>query len=43
MSKLDSGDQLPDFNLQVGEQGSISLPSDLDTDYGIILFYRGHW
>jgi peroxiredoxin len=43
MNKLDAGDQLPDFNLQVGEGNIINLPSDISTDYAIILFYRGHW
>jgi peroxiredoxin len=43
MNKLDGGDQLPDFSLKVGESGSINLPADIETEYGIVLFYRGHW
>ena len=43
MNQLDSGDTLPDITLKVGEHDSISLPSDIDSDYAIILFYRGHW
>jgi len=43
MTQLNMGDQLPEFTLKVGESGSISLPSEIETDYAIILFYRGHW
>ena len=40
---LDSGDKLPDFNLKLGEGDVISLPSAIETDYVMVLFYRGHW
>lgn len=43
MTQLNMGGQLPDFSLKVGESETISLPSDIETDYAIILFYRGHW
>ncbi|MFT7127911.1 MAG: peroxiredoxin [Gammaproteobacteria bacterium] len=43
MKKLDSGDQLPEFTLTVGAGEQIILPQDINTDYAIILFYRGHW
>lgn len=43
MKKLDGGDQLPEFKLTVGENEHIVLPQDIDTDYAVILFYRGHW
>lgn len=43
MSKLDAGAQFPDLKLNIGESDSISLPGDINTDYAIILFYRGHW
>ena len=43
MQKLDAGDQLPDFVLKVGESDNLNLPADIETDYAIILFYRGHW
>ena len=43
MTQLNMGGQLPDFSLNVGESETISLPSDIETDYAIILFYRGHW
>ena len=40
--QLNGGDTLPDFTLQV-DGGEINLPSDINTDYAIILFFRGHW
>lgn len=43
MTKLDGGDQLPDITFKVGEGGSVSLPGDIETDYAVILFYRGYW
>jgi len=43
MNKLDMGGQLPDFSLKVGESDTIKLPSDIESDYAVILFYRGHW
>ncbi len=43
MKKLDNGDQLPEFTLNIGDSEHIVLPKDIDTDYAIVLFYRGHW
>ena len=43
MTQLDSGDTLPAFTLNIGTDSTLSLPGDMETDYGIILFYRGHW
>ena len=43
MTMIDTGGQLPGFELKVGESGSVSLPQDIETDYAVILFYRGHW
>ena len=42
-NKLDNGDQLPDFSLNIGESDTLNLPADIQTKYAIILFYRGHW
>lgn len=41
--KLESGDILPEIRLQLVGGGTLSLPSDLDTDFGVVLFYRGYW
>ena len=41
---LDIGDSFPNLTLNlVGGAGPVSLPDDLQADYNIVLFYRGHW
>jgi hypothetical protein len=41
--KLDGGDVFPSTSLNLVGGGSIRLPEDLETPFGMILFYRGHW
>lgn len=41
--KLRGGDNLPSITLQLVGSDSVTLPDDLPTDYGVVLFYRGHW
>ena len=41
--KLDSGDTLPSVTLKLVGGGSVTLPDELPTQYGVLLFYRGHW
>jgi peroxiredoxin len=41
--KLQSGDVLPTLTLQLAGGGEVTLPHDLTTPYGVVLFYRGHW
>lgn len=43
MTQLDARSNLPDLELKVGESEVVRLPQDLETDYAILLFYRGHW
>ncbi len=43
MALLSGGATLPDFTPKVGDSDSILLPSDIESDFAIILFYRGHW
>ncbi len=43
MAQLDSGDVLPSFALNIGVDSTLTLPDDMETDYGVMLFYRGHW
>lgn len=43
MPLLGAGATLPEISFNVGESETITLPSDIATDYAIILFYRGHW
>jgi hypothetical protein len=41
--KLRSGDKLPSITLNLVGGGAVTLPDDLPTDFGVVLFYRGHW
>ena len=41
--KLGPGDLFPTMSVTLVGGGSISLPADMDGNYNIILFYRGHW
>jgi hypothetical protein len=41
--KLESGDTLPEIRLQLVGGGTLSLPGDIDADFGVALFYRGYW
>ena len=43
MDKLRSGDTLPSLRLDLVGGGSMTLPDDLSTDFGLLLLYRGHW
>jgi len=42
-NKLGAGEQFPSINLNVGSDQSISVPEDLETEYTMLLIYRGHW
>jgi peroxiredoxin len=41
--KLRSGDKLPTVTLNLVGGGSTTLPNDLESDFAVVLFYRGHW
>ena len=41
--KLDGGDRFPTMELELARGGRMTLPDDLHTNYGVVLFYRGHW
>ena len=41
--KIESGGSFPSVILDLVGGGRIRLPDDLDTKYGVVLFYRGHW
>ena len=36
-------DELVQLNLQLVSGGTMTVPDDFDSKYGVILFYRGHW
>ena len=42
-TKLDSGDKFPSTTLQLVGGGEVTLPDQLETQYGVVLFYRGYW
>ena len=41
--KLQGGDVLPSLSLRLAGGDTVTLPADLATPYGVLLFYRGHW
>jgi len=41
--KLNTGDQFPSITLNIGTDQTITIPEDLDSDYTMVLIYRGHW
>lgn len=44
MSKqLIAGDSFPQLRLNIAGGDSLTLPDDIQTDYAVVLFYRGHW
>ena len=40
---LTSGDQFPEIVLTSVTGDALSLPADLESQYTVVLFYRGHW
>ena len=41
--KLGIGSEFPSLTINLVSGGTMNLPGDLDTDWKVILFYRGHW
>jgi hypothetical protein len=41
--KLDAGSTFPEIRLQHLDGRALSLPGDIETDYAVVLFFRGHW
>jgi peroxiredoxin len=41
--KLDAGATLPRVDLTLAGGGSLALPDQLGSRYGVLLFYRGWW
>jgi hypothetical protein len=41
--KLETGDRLPEIQLHQVGGGMVTLPTELDSDFGVALFYRGFW
>ena len=43
MQRLHPGDAFPAITAATVGGGTISLPNDLSTPYGILVAYRAHW
>ena len=41
--KLTSGSKFPEMSVNLVGGGEITLPIDMDGNYNVVLFYRGHW
>ena len=41
--KLNLMDSFPSIELTPVGGGTLRLPEEIGADYGIVLFYRGHW
>ena len=41
--KLDTGARFPTLTLRRSDGASVTLPEGIDTDFAVVLFYRGHW
>jgi peroxiredoxin len=41
--KLNAGSRFPSMRLLLVDGSAVSLPEDLESDYAVVLFYRGHW
>lgn len=41
--KLSSGDVFPTLTLNTVNAGEITLPSAIESDFAVVIFYRGHW
>jgi peroxiredoxin len=42
-TKLNAGDAFPTLSLDLLGGTTLTLPNDIGTRYGVVLFYRGHW
>ena len=42
-NKLGIGAALPSLTLKLVSGDTLALPDGLNTDWKVILFYRGHW
>ncbi|MGI9425291.1 MAG: hypothetical protein ACR2PA_19010 [Hyphomicrobiaceae bacterium] len=42
-NKLGIGAAFPSLTLKLVSGESLALPGGLETDWKVILFYRGHW
>ena len=43
MKRLNPGDSFPTLPAEKVGGGTVTLPTDLSTPYGVLLVYRAHW
>lgn len=43
MDRLENGDRLPSLTAPRVEGGSLTLPDDVEGQWALVAFYRGHW
>jgi hypothetical protein len=43
MNRLNPGDPFPTITAAKVGGGTVTLPADLSTPYGIVVVYRAHW
>ena len=41
--KLGAGAAFPSLTINLASGGTLDLPKGLNSKYGVVLFYRGHW
>jgi peroxiredoxin len=41
--KLDIGDPIPKLTFQLIDGRTLTIPDDLQGNWGVLLVYRGHW
>lgn len=41
--QLNPGDQFPNFTVPITDGQTINIPADLNSEYAVIIFYRGIW
>jgi peroxiredoxin len=41
--QLNAGDVFPDYQVQTSDGRTLHLPRDLNGEYSVLIFYRGHW
>lgn len=42
-NRLENGDPLPSLTAATVRGGEMTLPDDLEGDWGVVVFYRGHF
>lgn len=43
MPKLENGTPLPHFDVDTVAHGPLSLPDAIESEWAVVLFYRGHF